>query len=122
MSARDTVVLNERLRGDTLRTIGDRHDLTPEGVRLVVAREGRRRIDELEMRLMVGRRTGEVEAFVIPDHGGPDFDVALGYFHWAMRELAKRGVKVRVHYRPAHNGVVFGVEDVTPYRSRTEDE
>lgn len=120
MSARDTAVLNERLRGDTLRNIGERHDLTPEGVRVVVAREGRRQIDELEMRLMVNRRTGDTEAFVIPDHGGPDFDVALGYFQWAIRELAGRGVQVRVHYRPAHNGVVFGVEDVTPYRT-TED-
>jgi hypothetical protein len=114
---RDQQVLSERVGGAPLREIGDRHDLSAEGVRVVVAREGRRQIDDLELRLMVNRKTGDLEAFLIPDHGGPDFDIAIAYFQWAMRELAERGVQVRIHYRPVPEGVVFGVEDVTDYRT-----
>jgi len=45
--SRDQEVLVERLRGDTLATIAEHHDLSVEGVRLVVAREGRRHIERL---------------------------------------------------------------------------
>ncbi len=119
---RDREVLHERIRGDTLREIGERHDLTPEGARLVVAREGRRHIDDLELRLMVNRKTGDVEAFLIPDHSGPDFDLAIAYFRWAMNELGTRNVDVRIHYRPVPEGVVFAVEDVTNYAPTVETE
>ena len=112
---RDTQVLAERIGGDTLREIGERHELTPEGVRVVVAREGRKQIDDLELRLLANRKTGDVEMFMVPDHGGPDFDLAIEYLQWTLRQLADRGVEVRVHYRPVENGVCFGVEDVTDY-------
>jgi hypothetical protein len=101
-------MLRERLQGSTLAEVGARHDLTAEGVRVIVAREGKRQIDELAARLRANRETGEVEAFVIPEHSGPDFDLALSYFQWCVKQLAQRGVEVRVHYRPAHNGVVIG--------------
>lgn len=115
VSNRNREVLMERVAGSTLQAIGDRHDLTAEGVRVVFAREARKQIDDLELRLLANTKTDDLELFLIPDHGGPDFDLALAYLRWALGELAERGVKTRVHYRPTHNGVVIGVEDVTPY-------
>jgi hypothetical protein len=116
MEDRDTQILAERISGDTLREIGERHGgLTPEGVRVVVAREGRKQIDELEGRLLLNRKTGDVELYVIPDHSGPEFDLAIAYFAWSLRELEKRDVQVRVHYRPVDDGVIWGIEDVTDY-------
>ena len=112
---RDAQVLAERLGGDTLKEIAERHDLSIEGARVVIFREARKQIDALELRLLANRKTGDVELFLIPDHGGPDFDLAIEYFQWCLRELAARDVDVKVHYRPVENGVCFGVEDVTDY-------
>ena len=71
-------LLRERLEGHSLRQIGDRHDLTPEGVRGIVAREAERQIDELAKRLRANRGTDQLECFVIPSHNsGPDFDLAV---------------------------------------------
>jgi len=112
---RDAQVLAERIGGDTLKEIAERHDLSIEGVRVVVARQARRQIDDLELRLLANRKTGDVELFLIPEHGGPDFDLAIDYFQWCLRELAARDVKVRVHYRAVDAGICFGVEDITTY-------
>jgi len=112
---RDRQILVERSRGDTLRELGDRHGLSHEGVRVVLAREGRKQIDELEMRLLCNRQTGDVELYLIPGHGGPDFDLAVDYFQWTLRQLSSRGVDTQISYRPVENGVVFAIEDVTNY-------
>jgi hypothetical protein len=109
---RDTTILHERIAGSTLRDIGARHGLTAEGARLIIAREGRRQIDELERRLLGNVGTNDVEVFVVPGHSGPDFDVALAHFAWALKELGKRGMRTRVHPRHIWNGVAFGVEAV----------
>jgi len=114
-TARDTRILLDRVRGDTLAAIGKRYGMTHQNAHVVVLREGTRQINDLEMRLLANRATGDVELFLIPDHGGPDFDLAIEYVRWALRELAQRGVQTRVHYRAAENGVAFGVEDITDY-------
>ena len=116
----DETILTERLKGRTLRDLADTTGLSPEGVRVVVAREGQRQITEIEMALLVNTKTDDLLAFVVPDHGGPDFDLAMSYLQWVVRELSERGVRVRVHYRPAANGIVLGLEDVTrPRRAKT---
>jgi glyoxylase-like metal-dependent hydrolase (beta-lactamase superfamily II) len=107
---RDQHVLAERIRGDTLKEIGLSHGLSIEGVRVVLAREGRRQIDDLERRLRANVETGELDTLLIPGHGGPDFDLALAYMRWALRELHDRGIAVRVHYRNIQAGVIFGLE------------
>jgi hypothetical protein len=112
---RDQQILVERSRGDTRREIGERHGLSHEAVRLIVVREGRNQIDDLELRLLANRKTGDVELYLIPDHGGPEFDLAIDYFQWCLRQLAERGVETQIHYRPVPNGVAFGIEDVTNY-------
>jgi hypothetical protein len=111
--SRDEQMLMERISGHTLQAIGDRHGLTREGVRYVLMREADRHIDELAMKLLANTKTGELMLFAIPDHGGEGFDLAMDYFHWAMRELADRNIELEIHYRPTHNGIVFGVEDVS---------
>lgn len=112
MNDRDSAVLTERIAGDTLRTIGDRHGLSVEGVRVVAGRAARRHLDDLQARLAANALTGDVEALLIPDHSGPDFDQAIAYLRWVTHELAGRGVELRVHYRPAESGVAFGLEAV----------
>ncbi len=109
----DSAILTERLRGRTLRDLADTNALSPEGVRVVVAREGRKQIDEIELALLVGTKDDSVLAFVVPDHAGPDFDLALAYIQWVTAELTKRGVKIAVHYRPTENGIVLALEDIT---------
>ena len=105
----------DRIAGGTLREVGEKHGgLTPEGVRVVVAREGRRQIDALEMRLLANRQTDHIELFLVPD-GGPELGLALDYLRWVLRQLAERGVDVRVHYRPVEGGMAFGLEDTTNY-------
>jgi hypothetical protein len=116
----DDTILTERLRGRTLRDLPDTTGMTPEGIRVVVDREGRKQIDRFELDLLAATKTNEVVAFVVPDHGGEDFDLALSYVQWVVAELTERGVKVAVHYRPTYNGVVVALEDVTrPRRSGT---
>lgn len=80
---------------------------------MVVAREGRKQIDRIELDLLAATKTDEVVAFVVPGHGGPDFDLALEYVRWVVAELTERGIKVAVHYRAVENGVVLALEDVT---------
>lgn len=113
MSERDQQMLMERIGGGTLQEIAERHDVSFQRVHFVVARQARKQIDDLEMRLACNRHTGDVELFVIP--AGPGLDTALSYFRWAMSKLAERDVQVKIHYRPVEGGVVFGVEDVTDY-------
>jgi hypothetical protein len=120
LSVDDAAILTERIRGRTLRDLAKASGLSPEGVRVVVAREGRKQIDRIELALLVATKTNEVVAFVVPDHGGEDFDLALSYVQWVVAELTERGLKVAVHYRPTYNGVVVALEDVTrPRRSGT---
>ena len=113
MERDDQQLLAERARGDSLRQIGERHELSPEGVRVVVAREGRKQIDRLELALLANRKSGDVELFLIPSTTGPEFHLAVDYLQWCVRQLAERGVDVRVTYRPVEGGCAFGIEDVT---------
>jgi hypothetical protein len=112
MSDRDQQVLTERIAGGTLRDIGARHGLSHEGVRVVADRAARRHLDDLQARLAANIATDNLEVLLIPGHSGPDFDEAIAYVQWVTRELAGRGVKLRVHYRPADSGVAFGLQAV----------
>ena len=88
----DDTILTERLRGRTLRDLADTNNMTAEGIRLVVVRAGRKQIDRIELDLVKATKTDEVVAFVVPDHGGEDFDLALSYVQWVVAELTERGV------------------------------
>jgi len=111
MVDRDTAVLTERIHGDTLRTIGARHSLTPEGVRVVFKRAAQRHLDDLQRRLAANVGTDNLEVLLVPDHSGPEFDQAVAYLRWVTHALAERGVELKVHYRPADTGVAFGLEE-----------
>ena len=101
----------ERLQGDTLKTIGTRHGgLSPQGVSVVVAREGKRQIDDFERRLRDNVGTGQIEALLIPRHVGADQDLALAHLRWVLSQLSERGIPIAIHYRATPSGMVFGVE------------
>jgi hypothetical protein len=85
----DQALLSERLRGRTLRDLADTTVLSIEGVRVVVAREGGKQIDEIELALLANTKTDDLLAFVVPEHGGPDFDSAMSYVQWVCRDEAK---------------------------------
>ena len=110
---RDAVILQERIGGDTFRQIGERHGISTMRAHTVFHRSARQHLDDLELRLLANTKTDDLEVLLIPDHSGPGFDAAIDYLRWVTHELAERGVQLKVHYRPAMNGVAFGLEDVT---------
>lgn len=118
---RNEQMLLDRVRGDTFESIAQRNGVRHQTAQQVIVREARRHIDALELRLLANRQTGDLEAFLIPDLGGPDFDLAIAYLQWCLRALADRGVRTKVHYRPTDGGVVFGVEDVTKKYSKENE-
>jgi hypothetical protein len=117
---RDETMFRQRMKNASFREIAEAQGLTAEGVRLAVAREGRRQVDRLHLDLLSSHATGELPAFAIPGHAGPDFDLAMEYVQWSARELSERGLRVLVHYRPVHNGVVIALEDADPPSNRTK--
>lgn len=123
MEDRDREVLLERIGGATLREIGEAHDLTAEGVRLVVVREGRKHIDQIVraarehidqivLSAWVAQKEGTLLALAVP--AWADQDLAAEYFAWVAGELKQRDdVNVRLRYRPTPDGsFVFAIEDL----------
>jgi len=110
---RDQEILGERIGGATLQAIGERHSVSIEGARQIVLREGRRQIYAFEQRLRSNRKTNDLELFVVPFQAQADWQLALRHFDWCCDELRKRGVDVKVHSRPATEGLVLALEDVT---------
>jgi len=105
---RDKRVFRSRMAGETLRQIGQEHGLSAPGVRLVFAKEARRQIDDLELALLVGSKTGEWPLFVVPFQSQADWRTALDYFSWAVQQLRDRGVALSVITRQvAGEGTVF---------------
>jgi hypothetical protein len=112
---RDAQVLLERISGDTLKEVGDRHDLSIEGARLVILREARRHIDKLVLDMWVAQKQGTLLTLAIP--AGFDDDgqqLAVHYLEWVLDQMAQRDdVDIRVHYRPGLDGsCAFALEDV----------
>lgn len=112
---RDAEVLTERIGGDTLREIGERHDLSIEGVRVVVAREARRHIDKLVLDMWVAQKEGTLLTLAVPAGSDDDQHLAVQYLEWVLGEMGKRDdVNVRVVYRPTPDGsFAFALRDVS---------
>jgi len=108
----DAQVLAERIGGDTLTTIAERHDLSPEGVRLVVAREGRKHIDQIVLAAWAAQKEGQLLMLAVP--AWAQADLATEYLAWITGELKRRDDGFwRVHYRPTPDGsFVFALEDI----------
>ena len=106
-------LLTEHARGDSLRTIGARHNVSHEYVRQVVIREGRRFVDGVELDLYVAwtltqqQRETEAEwpALVVPH--GPDWSTAIAFVQWLVDTLRGRGLDVHVLVRPTPDGAVY---------------
>jgi hypothetical protein len=111
---RDEAMFRAHLAGDSLRTIAGTSDLSHESVRIAIVREGRRVIDQLHLDLIASHGSGDLPTLVIPDHAGPDHDLALAFLEFVINGLARLGMRVRTIYRPTYNGVVIALIDADP--------
>ena len=113
---RDVVMFSERLLGDTLHEISERHDLSIERVRQVIALHATRHLNELEIALLVARKEGNVLALRVPfEQPDQDRELALAYFQWAVAQLKKRDLELRVVPSVDSEGPVLYIDDVTDY-------
>ncbi len=112
---RDVVMFSERLLGDTLQEIGERHDLSIERVRQVIALHATRHLNELEMQLLVCQKEGTALALRVPFEPADDMELGLAYFRWAVAELKKRDLALRVVPSVDSEGPVLYIEDATDY-------
>jgi len=112
LSDREKSMLLDRAGGETLTSIGTRYGVSYQRVQNVV-REGRQFIDRLELSLLRNVHTDDLEVYVVPY--GIDYQLAIDFFDWCVGELRKRDVEVKIHHRKSKEGVVFALEDVTPY-------
>jgi hypothetical protein len=117
----DTTLFRENLLGTSTYDLGERHDMAPETVRLAVVRGGRALIDQIHLDLIASHATGEVPTLVIPDHAGPDHDLALELLEFVVSGLARVGMNVRTIYRPTYNGVVIALVDADPPKKNSKE-
>ena len=89
-------LLTEHARGDSYRTIGQRHGMSHEAVRQVVIREGRRFVDRVELDLYVawkltqqGRKT-EAQWPAIAVAHSLEWSTAIALVQWLVDELRAR--------------------------------
>lgn len=117
---RNVTMFTERLRGDTLAKIGEPRKLTAERVRQIVAVQATEHLNDLEVALAVARKEGNVLALKVPfDQPDKDMSLAFSYFLWAVAELEKRDIEVRVVPSMEADGPVLYIEDVTNYGGST---
>jgi hypothetical protein len=114
LTTRNQRLVLERARGDTLDTIGQRHGISHQRVHMVV-REATEHVNQIELELMVARKTGHVCSLLVPYQAQEDRQLALNYFDWVVAQLRAREVDVKATHIPTTAGSVFLLEDVTQY-------
>lgn len=112
MSERNQRIVVEREQGDTIVQLGERYGVSHQRVAAIV-RVARELVDQVELDLMVARRTDEACIYLIPF--GPDYQASLAFCDWIVGQLRKRDVEVQVECRRASNGIAMLLTDVTDY-------
>lgn len=113
---RNRRILEERAHGATLQELAERHGISHQ----LVHRITREHIDEMELRLLRNRATGDVELFVVPFQSQENWQLANDYFTWVLHELHQREIDLKVDTRYMLNGTMtFAVEDITDYSKRS---
>lgn len=109
---RDQAVLQEHISGSTLRAIAERHDLSHEGARLVIIRQGREHVDQIVLAAWACQKEGQLLALAVP--AWADQDLVAEYIGWLGAQLKRRDDGFwRIHYRPALDGsFCLAVEDI----------
>jgi hypothetical protein len=115
LSDREKAMLLDHATGETLQATSARYGVSYQRVQNVV-REGRQFIDRLELELLKNTKTDDLVVYVVPY--GPDYQLAIDFNDWVVAELRKRDVQVKIHHRKNADGVIFALEDVTPYKGR----
>lgn len=117
MQTRDQTILMERIAGDTLRDIGERHDLSYEAVRLIARRAATAHISHLISQMWAAQTAGELLTLAAPGDDPADQRNAAAYLEWLLGEFERRDLRVATHYRPAVAdgglvGLCFAIEDL----------
>jgi hypothetical protein len=106
-----------RADGDSMSSIAEDNGVTRQRVHQIVVNEARQYLDRLELELLKNIKTDDLVLYVIPYN--EDYSTAIAFFDWTVARLRERDVKVKVHHRKSKEGVVFALEDVTPYGRRS---
>ena len=114
LSTRDQAIILDRDRGDTTVELGRRYKISHQRVSAVMAR-ATAFVDQVDLDLMVARRTGEVCVFIVPF--GVDYTLAIDFSTWLIKRLRDRGMTVDIETRRATNGLALILTDVTPRRA-----
>lgn len=107
-------MLAEHARGDSLRTIGKRHNVSHETARRVILQQGSALVDDLSRTLILAEAAQHQgaealwPAIVIP-FGQPqnDWQDAHIMFDWAVKKLRQRGFDISIVSRSTKAGIVL---------------
>jgi hypothetical protein len=109
---RNREILMERVGGQTLEAIAANHGITRQMVHMVLVREVRRHVDEIELQMMVAAKEKKVFALAIPNQMQADRAMALDYASWVIKQLRRRDVEVAVETVNTPAGTVIVLTDV----------
>lgn len=112
--SRDHEILERRIRGETLREIGQEFDLSPEGVRGIVKRATHDHIARLVAEMWSAQRSGQALVLAVPSWADAgDQAAVVDYLRWVLRELDRLwDVQPVIEYRPTLDGAfVFALTD-----------
>lgn len=113
-AARDEAIFHERIAGNILKEVAQRHKLSIETVRQIADREGRRHMEALVLQLWLAQKQGEYLGLAVPAGLAEDERNVHSYFEWVLGHLPEYGVEPRVHYRPGIDGsFLFALEDAS---------
>jgi hypothetical protein len=118
LSVRDQQIVIERDQGDSTVAIGRRHGISHQRVSAVLA-TATKFVNQVDLDLMVARKTGEQCVYVIPF--SKHYTLAIDFSAWLIRRLRNRGMEVAVETRRPHNGLVLLLTDVTPTGGAHDD-
>ena len=108
----DETLFAEKLAGASLRRLETMHGIPRESVRVAILRQANKVLTQIELDLLRAKVNDEYPSFIIPATSGPDFDMAVELVKFVVNGLHERGVRVKLHYRPAFDqdkGEVVGM-------------
>ncbi len=117
LSERNQQVIVERASGETLATVAARHGITRQRVD-AIGRSATEFVNQVELDLMVARKTGEQCAYLIPYD--ENYQLAMAFSDWLIGRLRERDLKLKIETRRASNGIALLISDVTDYTTGGE--
>jgi hypothetical protein len=108
-------MLDRHFAGATLRELAEAEGVSsPETMRQRLVAAKRAHITQIGGQVLVGRKTGEIIWFVLPDQGSEALHAGLAYFDWVLRELEAVSFNCRVHVAVKPDGFALGITEYVP--------